>query len=225
MPSEFPAVKRSRSSLTAAASSKSSSRNDEASDWDGGSHSEQDDGSVAWKPHRKRPRLSNSRSPSLLKSLRKSRPDSSQPTLRSKREKPKPAKQEIKQGEKWKEGGIVKKVGRGWIVIEESTEEESTEKTDGQEGLPTEDKPQASTSRQSFTSQLEASRKRKHSAPPETPTRPTKRIHPEDSTQEELPSPTTQSDEKTLKMVVTRISKLIRKWTRQWMVPADLGFN
>jgi hypothetical protein len=134
--------------------------------------------------------------------------------LRSKREKPKPAKQEIKQGEKWKEGGIVKKVGRGWIVIEESTEEESTEKTDGQEGLPQEQgKPQASTSGQSSSSQLEASRKRKHSAPPEVPTRPTKRIHPEDPTQEEPPSPTTHSDEKTLKMVVTRISKLIRKWT------------
>lgn len=216
MPSEFPSVKRSRSDLAAGVSSKSSrspSRNDEASDWSGGSHPERDDGSVAWKPHRKRPRLSDSRSPSLLKNLRKSRQDSSQPALRSKREKPKPEKQEIKQGEKWKEGGIVKKVGRGWIVIEESTEEDSTEKTDEQEELlneRTKEKSRASTS-QASSSQPEASKKRKHSAPPETPPRPTKRIHPENPTQEEPPSPTTQSDEKTLKMVVTRISKLIRK--------------
>jgi hypothetical protein len=217
MPSEFPSVKRSRSDLAAGVSSKSSrspSRNGEVSDWTSGSHSERDDGSVAWKPHRKRPRLSDSRSPSLLKSLRKSRQESSQPALRSKREKAKPEKQEIKQGEKWKEGGIVKKVGRGWIVIEESTEEESTEKTDGQEELlkeQTNEKPQASTSRHASSSQPDASKKRKPSAPPETPPRPAKRVHPENHTQEETPSPTTQTDEKTLKMVVTRISKLIRK--------------
>lgn len=254
MPSEFPSAKRSRSELTPGSpkSSRSPSRNEDASEWSSGSRSEHDDGSHAWKPHRKRQRLSDTRSPSRARPLRPTRRDSAQPALRSRSERAKPEKEQIKQGEKWKEGGIVKKVGRGWIVIEESTEEDDEEAEGanaqeekdekkkeakesskeaakdqtpkGQSKKPsndrpkekqTKERPEPSTSRQTASPPKPdtSAKKRKHSPLPETPPRPAKRMHPETSPPAETDSPTTVADEKTLKMVVTRIAKLIRELT------------
>lgn len=212
MPSEFPAIKRSRSDLVAGSlnSSRSPSRCDESSDWSSGSASSDDD-NVAWKPHRKRPRLSESRPSPLLKSLRRSTHQSAQSSksgVKSKR-----SLHDLKQGEKWKEGGVIKKVGRGWIVVEESTEEEDSSKNGKEAGKDT----RPSTSRQTSPPRpVGTSKKRKHNDSPEPPQRPAKRQHQEEpaapsSYKAEFVAPDSVSDEMRLKIVVTRIARLIRE--------------
>ncbi|KAG8839387.1 hypothetical protein FRC18_011498 [Serendipita sp. 400] len=114
--------------------------------------------------------------------------------------------QNLKQGEKWKEGGVIKRVGKGWIVIEESTEEESPQEQEKSQ-------PKRSLKNEELTKSIEepkpaAQKKRKRSEPPESNSRPVKRPHGE-SKQRRSPTPIL-SDEKRLQWVTARISKLIK---------------
>lgn len=105
----------------------------------------------------------------------------------------------IKAGEKWTEGGIVKKIGRGWIVVEDSSD--------------TETPPEQSSSAAPSEKQVEVappeqvtSKKRKRSEPPESNQQSSKRVHPDDSPADR----SSLSNEKRLRLVIAQIAKMIR---------------
>ncbi|CCA68741.1 hypothetical protein PIIN_02604 [Serendipita indica DSM 11827] len=192
MRQEFPAPKRSRKEAVSSPEPDYDSSSDSFT-----SVSEKD-----WKPNRKKQRLesydarlaasiyANSRKTAVL------RRTSSQTTIPSTRNSTsQKSGLNVKQGEKWKDGGIVKKVGKGWIVVEESSSE-------AEEDTTVREKSDIS----SIITVSEAevtSKKRKRSEPPESGPTPTKRPH-VDRREPAI------SDEKRLQSVMQQISKLIK---------------
>jgi hypothetical protein len=111
----------------------------------------------------------------------------------------------IKQGEKWQEGGTVKKVGRGWIVVEDST--------DSEEAPPKKPTPTASNKLVEVAPPEQiAGKKRKRSESPESNPQSTKRIRADVSSTvaSELPSDLTH--EKRLRLVMAHIARMIRTY-------------
>jgi len=206
MPNEFPSRKRPRSEMrTGSKSSRSPShyQDDYNDDWSDESQSDRDN---SWHSHHhKRQRLRESRSPSRRPNdLRRSRIQLRKHSSRtSEREKPKKMLEGIKQGEKWEDGGIVKKVGRGWFVVEDSTDSEmaSSRQTPQASDKPAEASPPEQVS----------SRKRKRSEPPESIPPSTKRIHVDVASKEASEPGSGVTQEKRLRLVMAQIATIIRK--------------
>jgi hypothetical protein len=209
MPNEFPSRKRPRSELMTSSRSPSNYRDNDDGDWSDESQYDLARRDNSWHSHHhKRQRLNESRSPSHAKDLRRSggglshAPTSNRPR---RGEKPKKVLEGIKQGEKWQEGGTVKKVGRGWIVVEDSTDSEE---------IPTKTTPPLATDKliEVDPSEQVASKKRKRSEPPELNPQSTKRMHADVSSIVASEPPSEVTHEKRLRLVMAHVAKLIRTY-------------
>ncbi|KAG8836079.1 hypothetical protein FRC17_010012 [Serendipita sp. 399] len=206
MSKEFPAVKRSRGNMVEESSSSSRSSSPDYGEPETFSDISFLSDSDQLDSYRKRQKLSETHYTSKYNDwraeymIRRNSP-------RRLPDKPKNGSQELKQGQKWKEGGTIKRVGKGWIVIEESTEEDSPR----DEGKSTLKQPPKKESPLKVNPPPKpvVDKKRKRSEPPESSPRPIKRPHGE-SKQRRSPTPVL-SDEKRLQWVMNRISGLIRE--------------
>jgi hypothetical protein len=207
MTKEFPALKRSRSDVGNEKTKAKRSHIDSSKNSEESSDSDSDDDSHVWQ-HRKKSRYSEPKRP-----IRGSRMSGKQTTrskrLLEKQEKSRPSLHDIKQGQKWKEGGIVKRVGRGWIVVEESTEEEEEEEEEEEQAQTTEVPQKAQTPPVATSPEQSQSKKRQHSESSDSSPRPTKRVHQATELKAEATSIAGISEEQKLKNVMQHLSKLI----------------
>lgn len=212
MPNEFPSRKRPRSEIMTPGKifrSRPRGQDTDGSDWsDDSQYDLVGRDNSRHSHHHKRQRLSDSRSPSHTKDLRRSSSGLYQAATSNRPqrgEKPKKGLEGIKQGEKWQEGGTVKKVGRGWIVVEDST--------DSEEAPPKKPTPTASNKLVEVAPPEQiAGKKRKRSESPESNPQSTKRIRADVSSTvaSELPSDLTH--EKRLRLVMAHIARMIRTY-------------
>jgi hypothetical protein len=212
MPDEFPSRKRPRSEMTTGGKSSrspSNYRDNDDGDWSDDSRYAGRDNSWLSR-HRKRQRLNESRSPSHGKDLRRSgsRPSQAPTANRPQRgEKPKKTLEGIKQGEKWQEGGTVKKVGRGWIVVEDSTDSETTAPPMQSASPPASNKLVEVAPPEQLTS-----KKRKRSEPLDLNYPSTKRMHVDVSSTVGSQPPSEVTHEKQLRLVMAHVAKMIRTY-------------